>query len=47
LIGGQWVGVQIRCALDQVRADGLKAIALCPFVKAHIEKHPEYAGLVK
>jgi predicted GNAT family acetyltransferase len=29
-------------ALDQVRADGLKAIAQCPFVKAYIEKHPEY-----
>jgi uncharacterized protein len=39
--------VLIKDALDQLRLDGLKAIALCPFVKAYIEKHPEYADLVK
>jgi predicted GNAT family acetyltransferase len=37
----------IKGALDQVRADGLKVIAQCPFVKAYIEKHPEYADLLK
>jgi predicted GNAT family acetyltransferase len=30
-----------------VRADGLKVIAECPFVKAYIEKHPDYADLLK
>jgi hypothetical protein len=30
LIGGQWVGVLIKGALDQLRADGLKAIAQVP-----------------
>jgi len=25
----------------------LKVIAECPFVKAYIEKHPEYADLLK
>jgi predicted GNAT family acetyltransferase len=25
----------------------LKVIAQCPFVKAYIEKHPEYADLLK
>jgi predicted GNAT family acetyltransferase len=39
--------VLIKGALDQVRVDGLKAIAQHPFVKAYIEKHPEYADLVK
>jgi predicted GNAT family acetyltransferase len=30
-----------------VRADGLQVIAQCPFVKAWIDKHPEYASLLK
>jgi len=25
----------------------LKVIAQCPFMKAYIEKHPEYADLLK
>jgi predicted GNAT family acetyltransferase len=37
----------IRGALDQVRADGLKVIAQCPFVKAFIEKHADYQDLLK
>jgi hypothetical protein len=41
LIGGQWVGVLIKGALDQLRGDGLKAIAQVRIVKAHIEKHAE------
>ncbi len=37
-LGGKGVGSRlIRGALDQVRADGLKVIAQCPFVKAFIE----------
>ena len=47
-LGGKGVGSQlIKGALDQVRADGLKVIAQCPFVKAYIEKHAEYADLLK
>jgi uncharacterized protein len=47
-LGGKGVGSRlIKGALDQVRARGLKVIAECPFVKAYIEKHPEYADLVK
>jgi uncharacterized protein len=46
-LGGKGVGSKlIRGALDQVRADGLKVIAQCPFVKAFIEKHAEYADLL-
>ena len=33
--------------LDQVRADGLKVIAQCPFVKAFIGKNPAYQDLLK
>jgi uncharacterized protein len=47
-LGGKGVGSKlIKGALDQVRAAGLRVIAQCPFVKAYIEKHPEYADLPK
>jgi predicted GNAT family acetyltransferase len=47
-LGGKGVGsTLIKGALDQVRADGLKVIAQCPFVKAYIDKHPDYADLLK
>ena len=47
-LGGKGIGSKlIKGALDQVRTKGLKVIAQCPFVKAYIEKHPEYADLLK
>jgi len=35
----------IRGVLDTARREGLKVNPLCPFAKAYIEKHPEYADL--
>jgi uncharacterized protein len=47
-LGGKGIGsTLVRGALDQVRADGLKVVAQCPFVKAWIDKHPDYADLLK
>jgi predicted GNAT family acetyltransferase len=47
-LGGKGVGSRlIKGALDQVRADGLKVVAQCPFVKAYIEKHADYQDLLK
>src|SRR6266576_3570615 len=47
-LGGKGIGSKlIKGALDQVLADGLKVVAQCPFVKAWIDKHPEYADLLK
>ena len=47
-LGGKGIGSKlIRGALDQVRSDGLKVIPQCPFVKAFIDKHPDYADLLK
>lgn len=47
-LGGKGIGSKlIKGALDQVRADGLKVIPQCPFVKAFIEKHPDYQELLK
>ncbi len=46
-LGGKGIGSRlIRGALDQVRADGLKVIAQCPFVKAFIEKNAPYQDLL-
>ena len=47
-LGGKGIGSKlIRGALDQVRTNGLKVIPQCPFVKAFIEKHPDYQDLLK
>jgi predicted GNAT family acetyltransferase len=47
-LGGKGIGSKlVKGALDQVRAEGLKVIARCPFVKAYIDKHAEFADLVK
>lgn len=47
-LGGKGIGSKlVRGALDQVRARKLRVVAKCPFVRAYIEKHPEYADLTK
>ena len=46
-LGGKDIGSRlIKGALDQVRADGLKVIPQCPFVKAFIEKNASYRDLL-
>ena len=35
----------VRGILDIARAQGLKVLAVCPFVKAYLDRHPEYADL--
>jgi predicted GNAT family acetyltransferase len=45
--GGQGLGsILIRQALDTVRARGVEVLPFCPFVKAFIQKHPDYLDLV-
>jgi hypothetical protein len=47
-LGGKGIGSKlIKGALAQVRAEGLKVVAQCPFVKGYIDKHAEYADLLK
>lgn len=45
---GQGVGGTLaRAALDAVRADGTrKVLVVCPFIKAWIDRHPDYADLL-
>jgi predicted GNAT family acetyltransferase len=47
-LAGKGVGSKLAAgALDLARADGLKVIAQCPFVKAFLDKHPDYCDLRK
>ncbi len=36
----------IQAALDAARAEGVAVLPFCPFVRAYIERHPEYLDLV-
>jgi predicted GNAT family acetyltransferase len=35
-----------KFALDREKASGRKVIPSCPFVRAYIKRHPEYASVV-
>ncbi len=45
---GQGAGSQLaREALDDVRRRGLRVVAWCPFISGWIERHPDYADLLR
>ncbi|MGP0093528.1 MAG: GNAT family N-acetyltransferase [Xanthobacteraceae bacterium] len=47
-LSGRGIGSALaRGALDQVRAQGLKVVAQCPFIGAFIGKHSEYGDLLR
>jgi predicted GNAT family acetyltransferase len=37
----------VRAVLDKARAEGAVVVPICPFVKAFLEKHPEYQPLTR
>ena len=44
---GQGIGGRIvKHALDEAKSRGVKVAPWCPFVRAYIERHPEYKPLV-
>ena len=46
-LSGRGVGSRlVRGALEQVRAQGLRVVAKCPFVSAYMGKHPEFNDLL-
>lgn len=46
-LNGRGIGsALVRGLLDIARAQKLKVKPLCPFVKAYIAKHPQYADLL-
>lgn len=43
---GQGIGSQlVTGALDDIRRRGLTIVPICPFVRAYLRRHPEYADL--
>jgi uncharacterized protein len=51
-IGDEYEGkglgsVLVEAALDSARSRGLRVVPSCPFVRAWIERHPDYADLVR
>ncbi|HUF25664.1 MAG TPA: GNAT family N-acetyltransferase [Gemmatimonadaceae bacterium] len=47
LEGQGYAGTLARWALDFAAREGLGVGAVCPFVRAYLQKHPEFAHLVK
>ena len=37
----------VKAALDYARQNRLHVVPSCPFVRAYIDRHPEYADLVR
>ena len=43
---GQGIGSALaRAALDAARADGLRVLAVCPFISGWMSRHPDYQDL--
>lgn len=44
---GQGLGATLVAGVfDDLRGRGLKLVALCPFVRSYLDRHPEQADLV-
>ncbi len=41
-IGGQLV----KTGLDWARSEGKEVIPVCPFVRAYVERHPDYLDII-
>jgi predicted GNAT family acetyltransferase len=47
-LNGKGIGSRlVRGVLEIARAQGLKVMPKCPFVKAYLDKHPEFADFLK
>jgi predicted GNAT family acetyltransferase len=45
---GHGVGSRLaQAALDALREQGVRVVPSCPFIRAYIEEHQEYADLVR
>ena len=45
---GQGIGGRlVQAALEQARARKLKVVPYCSFARAYVERHPEYADVVR
>ena len=39
-------GMLVRAAVEYARAQQLRVVPLCPFARAYLQRHPEYADRV-
>jgi len=46
LEGKGYGGQLAKAALEYAKRENLRVVPQCSFVRAYIERHPEYAGLV-
>jgi len=47
-LNGRGIGsALVKGILDLARAQHVKVVPICPFVKGYLGKHPEYADLLK
>ena len=47
-LGGRgFASALARTALEYARQNKLTVVPYCPFVRAYLQRHPEYASLVK
>ena len=47
-LGGRgYANALVKTALEYAKANHLTVVPYCPFVRAYLERHPEYAPLVK
>jgi predicted GNAT family acetyltransferase len=46
LEGRGYASALATAALEHARHEGVKVIPSCPYVKAFLQRHPEYADLV-
>ncbi|MBN9500389.1 MAG: N-acetyltransferase [Armatimonadetes bacterium] len=44
--GHNFANILAKFALDTARAEDLKVLPYCPFIKVYLKRHPEYADLV-
>jgi uncharacterized protein len=45
---GQGIGSRLaRAGLEYARQEGLQVVPSCPFVRSYLERHQEYASLVR
>lgn len=46
-LGGRGIGSNLaRATLDAVRAQGIKLVVKCEFIRSFMKKHPEYDDLL-
>lgn len=44
--GQGYAGQVVRAALDHARAQGLRVLPVCSYVRVYMQRHPEYRSLL-